>query len=148
MSLTSSNQTHGLSFRRTRDERPEKNSCSSVDCDDVDCDKVDIAWELYEIRNEELFTVSQLHKARSQQRKGKMSEKTKTSMIYIGNTDRCTLYIDLVIENTLSLEEKSLLKDINLAVKSRPMESLSDFQQRKYATAPSILGFRETKKYQ
>ena len=71
-----------------------------------------------------------------------MSEKTKTSMIYIGNTDRCTLYIDLVIENTLSLEEKSSLKDINLAVKSRPMKSLSDFQQRKYATAPSILGIQ------
>ena len=139
MSLTSSNQTHGLSFRRTRDERPEKYSYSSVDCDEVDCDKLDIAWELYRIRNEELFTVSQLHKARSQQRKGKMSEKTKTSMIYIGNTDRCTPYIDLVIENTLSLEEKSLLKDINLAVKSRPMTSLSDLEQRKYGTAPSIL---------
>ena len=81
----------------------------SVDCDEVDCDKVDIAWELFRIRNEELFTVSQLHKARSQQRKGKISEKTKTFMIYIGNTDRCTPYIDLVIENSLSLEEKSSL---------------------------------------
>ena len=87
---------------------------------------MDIVWELFRIRNEELFTVSQLHKARSQQRKGKMSEKTKTSMIYIGNTDRCTPYIDLVIENTLSLEEKASLKDLNLAVKSRPMKSLSD----------------------
>ena len=142
MSLTSSNQTHGLSFKRTRDERPEKYLHSSVDCDEVDCDKVDIAWELYRIRNEELFTVSQLHKARSQQRKGKMREKTKTSMIYIGNTDRCTPYIDLVIENTLSLEEKSSLKDRNLAVTSRPMKSLSDFQQRKYGTAPSILGIQ------
>ena len=63
-------------------------------------------------------------------------------MIYIGNTDRCAPYIDLVIENTLSLEEKSLLKDIILAVKSRPMKSLSDFQQRKYGTAPSILGIQ------
>ena len=104
---------------------------------------MDIAWELFRIRNKELlFTVSQLHKARSQQRKGKMSEKTKTSMIYIGNTDRCTPYIDLVIENTLSLEEKSSLKDINLAVKSRSMKSLSDFQQRKYGTAPSTLGIQ------
>ena len=123
MSLTSSNQTHRLSFRRTRDERPEKYLYSSVDCDEVDCDKVDIAWELFRIRNEELFTVSQLDKAGSLQRKGKMSEKIKTSMIYIGNTDRCTPYIDLVIENTLSREEKSSLKDINLAVKSRPMKS-------------------------
>ena len=102
MSLTSSNQTHGLSFRRTRDERPEKYSYFSVDCDEVDCDKVDIAWELFRTRNEELFTVSQLHKARSQQRKDKISEKTKTSMIYIENIDRCTPYIDLVIESTFS----------------------------------------------
>ena len=36
MSLTSYNQTHGLSFRRTRDERPEKYSYSSIDCDEVD----------------------------------------------------------------------------------------------------------------
>ena len=68
-----------------------------------------------------------------------MREKTKASMIYIRNTDRCTPYIDLVIENTLSLEEKSPLKDINLAVKSRPKKSLSDFQQRKYGTASSIV---------
>ena len=80
MSLTSSSQTHGLCFRRTRDERPEKYSYASVDCDEVDCDKVDIAWELFRIRNEELLTVGQLHKARSQQRKDKMSEKTKTCM--------------------------------------------------------------------
>ena len=143
MSLTSSNQTHGLSFRRTKDERPEKYSYSSVDCYEVDCDKVDIAWELFRMRNEVLlFTVSQLHKERSQQRKGKISEKTKTSMIYIGNTDRRTPYIDLVIENTLSLEEKSSLNNINLAVKSRPMKSLGDFQQRKYGTAPSALGIQ------
>ena len=52
------------------------------------------------------------------------------------------IYTDLVIENNLSLEEKSSLKDINLAVKSRPTKSLSDFQQRKYGTAPSILGIQ------
>ena len=52
MSLTSSNQTYGLPFRGTRDERPEKYSYSSVDCDEVDSDKVDIAWELFRIRNE------------------------------------------------------------------------------------------------
>ena len=36
MSLTSSSQTHGLSFRRTRDERAEKYSYPSIDCDEVD----------------------------------------------------------------------------------------------------------------
>ena len=78
MSLTSSNQTHGRSFRRTRDKRPEKYSYSSVDCNEVDCDKLDIAWDLYRIRNEELFTVSQLQKARSQQRKGKNEGENKS----------------------------------------------------------------------
>ena len=63
-------------------------------------------------------------------------------MIYTGNTDRHTPYIGMVIENTLSLKEKSSLKDINLAVKSRPMKSLSDFQQRKYGTVPSIVGIQ------
>ena len=137
MSLTSSNQTHGLSLRRTRDERPEKYSYFSVDCDEVD-----IVWELSRIQHEELFTVSQLHKARSQQLKGRMSEKTKSSMIYTGNTNTCTPYIDLVTENTMSLEEKSSLKDVNLAMKSRPMKSSSDFYKRKYGTAPRILGIQ------
>ena len=103
---------------------------------------MDIVWKLSRIQHEELFTVSQMHKARSQQLKGKTSEKTKLSMKYIGNTNRCTPYIDLVTENTLSLEEKSSLKDVNLAMKSRPMKSLSDFQKRKYGTAPSILGIQ------
>ena len=116
MSLTSSNRTHGRSFRRTRDEQPEKCSYCSVECDEVDT-----VWELFRIRHEELFTVSQLHKARSQQLKVEMTEKTKSSMIYIGNTDRCTPYSDLVTHKTLSLEEKSILKDVNLAMKSRPM---------------------------
>ena len=137
MSLTSSNRTHGLSFRRTRDERPEKYSHSSVECEEVDT-----VWELFRIRHQEPFTVSQLHKARSQQLKVEMSEKTTPSMIYIGNTDRCTPYINLVTHKTLSLEEKSLLKDVNLAMKSRPMKSLRDFQKRKYGNAPSILGIQ------
>ena len=88
---------------------------------------MDTVWELFSIRHQELFTVSQLLKARSQQLKVKMSEKTTSSMIYIGNTDRCTPYIDLVTHKILSLEEKSLLKDVNLAMKSRPMKSLRDF---------------------
>ena len=125
MLLTSSNQPHRLSIRRTRDERPEKYSHSSVECDEVDT-----VWELFRIRHEELFTVSQLHKARSQQLKVEMNEKTKSSMIYIGNTDRCTQYINLVTHKTLSVEEKSLLKDVNLAMKSRPMKSLTDLESR------------------
>ena len=48
-------------------------------------------------------------------------------------------YIDLVTENILSLEEKSLLKDVNLAMKSEQMKSLRDFQKRKY---PRILGIQ------
>ena len=48
-------------------------------------------------------------------------------------------YIDLVTENILSLEEKSLLKDVNLAMKSKQMKSLRDFQKRKY---PRILGIQ------
>ena len=65
--------------------------------------------------------------------------------MYIGNTDRCTLYIDLVTHKTphktLPLE-KSLLKDVNLAMKSRPMKSSKDFQKRNYGNAPSILGIQ------
>ena len=137
MLLTSSNQTHGLSFRRTRDERPEKYSYSSVERDEVDT-----VWELFRTRHEELFTVSELHKARSQQLKVEMNEKTKSSMIYIGNTDKCIPYIDPVTHKTLSLEEKSLLKDVNLAMESRPMKSLRDFQKRKYRNSPSILGIQ------
>ena len=43
---------------------------------------------------------------------------------------------------TLSLEEKSLLKYVNLALKSRPLKSLRDFQKRKYRNAPSIIGIQ------
>ena len=91
--------------------------------------------------------MSQLHKAGSQQLKVEMREKTKSSMIYMGNTNRCTPYIDLVTHKTLSLEEKSLLKDVNLAMKSRPMKSLRDFQKSKYGNSPSILGIQGERRY-
>ena len=91
LSITSTNQTPGLSIRRTRDERPEKYSYSTVDFKETD-----LVWEFFRIRDEELLTVNQLNKAIKQRKDGKVSNETKSAMMYIGKSDSCVPYIDLV----------------------------------------------------
>jgi len=41
---------------------------------------------------------------------------------------------------TLTAEQKANLRAIHMATKSRPMESLRNFQKRKYGTAPTTIG--------
>ena len=137
LSITSSTQTPGLSIRRTRDERPEKYSYSTVDFKETD-----LVWEFFRIRHEELFTVNQLSKARKQRKDGKVSKETKSAMMYIRKSDSCVPYIDLVPDSDPSNESKSSLRAVGLAMKSRPMKSIRDFQKQKHGTAPSVLGIQ------
>ena len=41
---------------------------------------------------------------------------------------------------TVTSEQKANLRAIHMATKSRPMNSLRNFQKRKYGTAPTIIG--------
>ena len=61
--------------------------------------------------------------------------------IYIGRMNCCRGYVEKRGNSgTVTAEQKANLRAIHMATKSRPMESLRNFQKRKYGTAPTIIG--------
>ena len=62
------------------------------------------------------------------------------NMQYIGTNESCPPYIDLLASQQLTEESSQILKATHMALKSRKMKKLRDFQKRKYGTQPSVLG--------
>ena len=123
----------GVSVRRTKDERPEKYSYSSLE--NVDGQ---IMWTLINMQRERIFSVGDLHRAR--RRNDTEMNRKENNMLFIGTCDSyvpCTL---VAANPALSNEAKGAIRCLGMALKSRPMRSLRNFQKRKYGTAPTILG--------
>ena len=61
-------------------------------------------------------------------------------MMFISTNSGCKSYVDLVSDSSVTPENKAVLSTVCIALKSRPMKCLWDFQKRKYGTAPTIIG--------
>ena len=93
-------------------------------------------WEFFKILHEEKFTTSNC----SDVRKSKKEKRNPDSMMFIGTNNGCKSYVDLVSNSSVTLEDKAVLSIVCMALKSRPMKCLWDFQKQKYGTAPTIIG--------
>ena len=67
-------------------------------------------------------------------------------MQHIGTNESCRPYIDLLASQQPTEECSQVLKATHIALKSRRMKKLRDFQKRKYGTPPSVLGFHGKRK--
>ena len=64
----------------------------------------------------------------------------ENNMLFIVTCDSCVPYTLVVANPALSNEAKEAIRCLGMALKSRSMRSLRNFQKRKYGTAPTILG--------
>ena len=127
----------GISIRRIRDEKPCTYFYSSFD--DIDDERKEcLLWRSFNARHEELFTVTDLKRDENSKRLGK--DYLTDNMQYIGANESCRPYIDLLTSQQLTEESSQVLKATHMALKSRKMKKLRDFQKRKYGTPPSVLG--------
>ena len=67
-------------------------------------------------------------------------------MQYIGTNESSRPYIDLLASQQLTEESSHVLKATHMALKSRKMKKLRNFQKRKYGTPPSVLGIHGNRK--
>jgi len=61
--------------------------------------------------------------------------------VYIGRMNCCRGYVEkLGKSGIVTVEQKANLRATHMATNSRPINSLRNFQKRKYETAPTIIG--------
>ena len=133
----------GISITRIGDEKPYTYFYSSFD--DIDDEKKEcLLWRFFNARHEELFTVTDLKRAENSKRLGK--EHLTDNMQCIGTNESCRPYIDLLASQQLTDKSSQVLKAAHMALKSRKMKTLRDFQKRKDGTPPSVLGIHGKRK--
>ena len=121
----------GVSIRRAKDEKQAKYSYSSIESEDAS-----LMWLFYNMQHEAIFNVGDLANAR---RKNK--DQVHPKMLFIGTNSSCQPFTSIVENPVLTDEAKDAIRSVGMALKSRAMKSLRNFQKRKYGTAPTILGF-------
>ena len=68
------------------------------------------------------------------------------SMAFIGNIDSCESFLNKIsINGDVEDEQKNSLRAVKIALKSRKMKILRDFQKRRYGTPPTIIGQHATR---
>ena len=65
-------------------------------------------------------------------------------MSYIGDLNSCERFLAR-IPIKLNNEEANALRVVHVALKSRKMKTLRDFQKRRYGTAPTVIGQHGTR---
>ena len=131
--VLSSAENSGVSIRRTRDERPGKYFYSTVD-DSSHGDASQLLWTFFHVRHEKLFTAEKLRNAKSN------PGKECSEMFFIGEENSCASYVEKISVEEPNREGENALKAVHMALKSRKMKTLRDFQKRRYGTAPTIIG--------
>ena len=66
------------------------------------------------------------------------SGKKLPNMSYIGDLSSCESFLDRIPIDKLNNEEANTLRVVHVALKSRKMKTLRDFQERRYGTAPTV----------
>ena len=62
------------------------------------------------------------------------------NMSYIGDWNSCESFLDTIPIDKPNNEEANALRAVHIALKSRKMKTLWDFQKRRYGTAPPVIG--------
>ena len=60
--------------------------------------------------------------------------------VFIGEENSCASYVEKISLEEPNREGENALKAVHMALKSRKMITLRDFQKRRYGTAPTIIG--------
>ena len=140
---TTSLGASGISITCIRDEEPHTYFYSSFD--DIDDERKEcLLWRFFNARHEELFTVTDLKRAEDSKRLGK--EYLIDNMQYIGTNESCRPYVDLLASQKLTDKSSQVLKATHMALKSREMKKVRDFQKCKYGTQSSVLGIHGKRK--
>ena len=136
--------SQSVSVRRTRDEVASTYTYTTEDHDNNNSSKA--MWAMFEQCHEHSFSTGDLRKIRMDIQEGKEDEAlTVGRQIFIGRMNCCREYVEKLGNNgTVTDEQKAHLRAIHMATKSRPMKSLRNFQKRKYATPPTIIGQHAT----
>ena len=66
-------------------------------------------------------------------------------MSYIGDLNSCESFLDRIPIDKLNIEEANTLRVVHVALRSRKMKTLLDFQKRRYGTAPTVIGQHGTR---
>ena len=61
-------------------------------------------------------------------------------MFFIEEENSCARYIEKILVEEPNRKGENALKTVHMALKSRKMKTLRDFQTRRYGTAPTIIG--------
>ena len=61
-------------------------------------------------------------------------------MFFIGEENSCGTYFEKILVEEPNREGENALEAVHMALKSRKMKTLRDFQKRRYGTAPTIIG--------
>ena len=133
LAVLSSSENSGVSIRRTRDKRPGKYFYSMVD-DSGHSDASQPLWMFFHLRQEKLFTAEKLGKAKSN------PGRECPEMFLTGEENSCASYVEKISVEEPNREGENALKAVHMALKSRKMETLRDFQKRRYGTTPTIIG--------
>ena len=126
----------GVSFKRSRSGTAETYMYTH---DEIKDDQ-GMLWKLFNIRHEELFTVSDLWRCQSNEDDGKdVSQKLSDKMMFIGTYHGCQELTD-VYGRRGSKEDLSKLNAVARVLKASPMKTVRDFQRRQFGTPPTLLG--------
>ena len=135
--LTSA-ENSGVSVRRTRDEKPGKYFYSKID-DNDQSDKSHLLWMFFHARHDSLCTTDTLRRA-------KLNPGNELpNMSYIGDLNSCESFLDRIPIDKPNNEEANALRVVHVALKTRKMKSLRDFQKRRYGTASTVIGQHGTR---
>ena len=66
-------------------------------------------------------------------------------MFFLGEENSCTRYIEKIYVEEPKREGENALKAVHMALKSRKIKALRDFQECRHGTAPTIIGQHESR---
>ena len=136
--VLTSDENNGVSVRRTRDEKPGKYFHSKID-DNDQSDQSHLLWMFFHAQHDSLCTTDTLRRGKSN------SGKELPNMSYIGDLNSCESFLDRISIDKPNNEEANALSVAYVALKSRKMKTLRDFQKRRYGTAPTVIGQHGTR---
>ena len=103
----------------------------------VDSDQGDqshLLWLFFHARHDYLYTTDTLRRAKLN------PGKELPNMSYIGDWNSCESFLDRIPIDKPNNEEANALRAVHVALKSRKMKTLQDFQKRRYGTTPTVIG--------
>ena len=90
-------------------------------------------WAMFQQRHEHCFTTEDLRKVKTNLENGTdIDPALLRKQLYIGTMAFCRGYVSMLgRKGNLTNDQKAKLRGIHMATKSRPMNTLRDFQKRK-----------------